>query len=64
MFVISRGVDGRGSRSMNQYATLNNFLWEINLHMVLGKTNTLLKDDPNMKEMFYYPFQDDISSEH
>lgn len=49
MLVISRGVDGRGSRSMNQYATLNNFLWEINLHMVLGKTNTLLKDDPNMK---------------
>jgi len=64
MFVTSRGVHGSGSKSMNQYATLNNFLWEINVHMVLGETNALLKDDPNMKEMFYHPFQDGISSEH
>ena len=37
---------------MSQCATLNNLLWEISLHMVLGKTNAPLKDDPNVKEMF------------
>lgn len=43
---------GGEARSMSEYATVNNFLWEINLNMVLGKTNALLKGNPNMKEMF------------
>ena len=55
---------GGEAGSMNQYATLNNFLWETSVHVVLGETNAFLKDDPNMKEMFYYPLQDGISSEH